>query len=414
MDGLLLRLAPACERVDLGALELWLPRSEVDAKGKPARAKRPRGWKDVALGALELQERWLDVLGVLATPEGPALRADLAALTDHVRRLPAKGPLESDEEIVQTARRLRIALAGKRWQAHGLVLLVAPGRAHYAALLGAAGIVRPSSRAHLWQPIARRTANQRLTQSALAVALAWGPRDDDGPWDAEFSMQEADARQQTLHAASHLLSSALLPQAPMWFTEGLAVADTVELVGADETLCTGYEGRDRTPFDGWDSVPEAFLAYARLERSPYRGTGSGELFVDQLRQAREEQGFRVLDLDRARVVLVAPGPFLGDEARVPDDVARGPRAVKEGFAEFFRAYCAAFVGWMHAQRDAQGSSLLARTLVELRARGEALRGKPNTELEAAIAAACGRTLGRSRDSQRDLEAAFVAWLGERR
>ena len=92
------------------------------------------------------------------------------------------------------------------------------------------------------------------------------------------------------------------------------------------------------------------------------------------------------------------------------DVQEG---LKEGFAEFFRAYCGAFVAWLATPRGA-GPSWLDGALRELRA--SALKGKkaPPAELNAILRGITSLTLGESLDPELDLEAQFQAWLAARR
>lgn len=404
-DGLLVRLAPLHERVPLGALELWFPRRRVERDGALVECARPGEWKSLALDLAALQVDWYDDLSEPAASD--AVREQLRRALRELERGSSQKALAM---LAEVAPDLRDRLFGPRLTTHELVLLSAPTRAHYVAVHGAAGILRRGVQPDLWRPFARRSANQRLSDAVLVACLTWSAADDSRLWAREEPMGPDDLRQQTVHAASHLFSSALLPPTPVWFGESLAVRDTVGLVGADETLCAGYRGRAPGAFDGFQQVPAGFLAYSRLERSPFRGTGSRKLFAAQLHKAATREGFRILDLDRGRAVLSTPGPFLGGRAVAPVEVESGPRGLKEGYAEFLRAYGAAFVGWLGSESAENGATLLSGTLRLLRASepGKASR------LEQALFAVSGRTLGRSNDPARDLEAAFQASLRLRR
>ena len=91
----------------------------------------------------------------------------------------------------------------------------------------------------------------------------------------------------------------------------------------------------------------------------------------------------------------------------------GPKGLKEGFAEFFRAYCGAFAVFL-AGLEADGLPLLDASMRLLRERGGQWDGRPTQDLEQVLHQLCGRTLGESLDPGRDLEGRFQAWLNERR
>jgi hypothetical protein len=409
---ILARLAPLHYVVDLGALELWIPLRAVDEEGALADAPCPREWKSMAEDLLALEQRWCAALGELDPSRGAATSEALGALGEWVRRTGAKHRPLSDGAIHSQARTLRAALLGTS-DAQPLVVLIAPQRSQMLALIGAAGLLAPGQRSTLWNENARRSLGQVLGPTLVALALSFGPRHED---DSPFLSQPLDQltlHQSVVHAASHLLCNRLAITAPNWLHEGVALIDTHALCGADDTLCSGYSGRPRSIFDDLREVPQAFLIYTRAESSPYRTGASAGLFRDALRGAREPAGFRVIDLDRGVAGLVAPGPFLGAAALVPEEVRVGPQGLKEGFAEFFRAYCGAFVAWLATPRGA-GPSWLDGALRELRAR--ALKGAkpPTQELHAILHELTGLALGESLDAELDLEAQFQAWLAARR
>ncbi len=407
---LLERLEPLFDRVELGALELWLPRVQVGAEGEMERARRQGEWKDLAAGLLALQRRWLEELGLLSGDPAAELEAALSTLESAVKRASDRGKPGSSPAIASAVDALRRTLLPPAARPQGLTLVVAPSRAHYVALIGAAGLENERTRDALWNDGARRSVSTGLAPAVLAFALAWGPSRKGAPFDEQQVMEPVQVSQHAIHAASHLLSNAILPTAPLWFGEGLAIRDTVRLAQADETLCSGYKGREETPFDSLQDLPESFLIYVRLERSPYRGGSSANLFADELRAALAGDGFRILDLDRGQAAFIAPGPFLGNEARVPGEVAEGSSGLKEGFAEFFRAYSATFVDWLSLQRTPDGKPLLERTLARLRERGLHWQGDIAKDLAKLLFELCDRTLGVSIDPEDDLEAAYVGWL----
>ena len=406
------RLEPLCARVDLGALELWLPRRTVGTEGALGEARVAREWKPISQALVELERRWCDDLGEFEGARGEETARALETLLGWLRRAPAKSWPAAGAAELAAARAVRSALLDAP-DAAPLAMLLAPDRAHFLALIGAAGLFDPNQRQALWLPAARRSLQQPLSPSLIAMALHWGPMGTgDSPY-LGLPLDPGVLRQHVVHGGSHLLSNRLLPTAPVWLQEGLALLDTVSLAGGDETLCSGYSGRPPTLFDGWREVPSAFFAYTRMESSPYRTGGSADLFVDELRKARRREGFAVLDLDRGQVGLLSAGPFLATTARVPDEARIGPHGLKEGFAELFRAYCGAFAAWL-SERDADGQALLRRTLRALRARGHDWDGSAGEDLPEVLLELTGRSLGDSLDPARDLEGEFQAWLQGRR
>jgi hypothetical protein len=409
---LLARLAPLHAAVDLGAFELWIPLRAMDEQGELAEVLFPREWKTMAEDLLALEQRWCAALGELDPKRGASTAEALAGLSEWVRRTGAKHRPLSDGAIHLQARALRTALLGAS-DAAPLVILIAPQRAQLLALIGAAGVLAPGQRSTLWNENARRCLGQVLGPTLVALALSFGPRhESDSPFLGQ-PLDQLTLHQNVVHAASHLLCNRLATTAPNWLHEGVALGDTHALCGADDTLCSGYSGRPRSIFEDLREVPQAFLIFTRAESSPYRTGASAGLFRDALRSAHEPDGFRVLDLDRGVAGLVAPGPFLGATALVPEEVRIGPQGLKEGFAEFFRAYCGAFVAWLATPRGA-GPSWLDGALRELRAR--ALKGTkaPPAELHAILRGITSLALGESLDAELDLEAQFQAWLSARR
>ena len=81
-------------------------------------------------------------LGELADTDGPATARALDEVESWLRRAPAKAWPTSGDEVLAAARAVRGALVGDA-DATPLVLLVAPERPHYLALIGAAGYIAP-------------------------------------------------------------------------------------------------------------------------------------------------------------------------------------------------------------------------------------------------------------------------------
>jgi hypothetical protein len=403
---LLEQLAAVHDVFDVGALEVWLPTRGLDARGEADTLERPRFWIQIPKLAVELQARWYERLAPDDAAARKRAQAALEELGRWARRLQVKGEPPRDAAFADAARELRAL-----WAEQGVRprVFVAPTRAQFVGLLGAAGIVLPNQRANLWTELSLRSANTYFLPTSLAFACVGGPLSEE---DSPIRGRELEAealRTYAAHALSHQLAHLLVPTAPLWFGEGLALYDTVAVAGVDETLCAGYSGRKVTPVDDVQSALGNALIYARIERSPYRTGGCKDLFVDELRLARVEGGFRVLDLDTSREGLTVSGPFLRARAALPPQVEHGPRGLKEGYAEFFRAYCGAFVAYLAHER-AGDASLLAIVLRRLHER----RAQSSGDLVAVLGELTGKTLGQSLDPDSDLEGAFVVWLGERR
>jgi hypothetical protein len=404
--GLLQRLAQVHDVFDVGALEVWLPVRGLGARGGPEALQRPRIWIQIPKLAVELQARWYERLAPDDRAANERGRAALEELERWARRLQVKAEPPRDADFASAARELRA-----QWPDDGMRprVFVAPTRAQFVGLLGAAGIVLPNQRGALWTELSLRSANTYFLPTSLAFACVGGPLSEEDSPIRERELEAEALRSYAAHALSHQFAHFLVPTAPLWFGEGLALYDTVAVVGVDETLCSGYSGRKVTPVDDVQSALGNALIYARIERSPYRTGGCKDLFVDELRLALVEGGFRVLDLDTSREGVTLGGPFLRERAALPAQIEQGPRGLKEGYAEFFRAYCAAFVAYL-AQERAGDASLLEAVLRRLHERRKQLSGELATVLEELT----GKTLGESLDPQHDLEGAFVQWLATRR
>jgi hypothetical protein len=406
------RLAPLHTALDLGAVELWVPLHTATSEGELEDAPWPREWKAVAELAVGLERRWCAALGELEGAAGEETERALDALESAVRRGTQKSRPESLDACGEQARALRAKLLGGPGS-KPLVIVLAPERAQYLAVIGAAGLIAPNLRHGAWTETARRGLVQALGPSVALVALSYGPRREG---ESPFLDQDLDLptlRQNVVHGASHMLCNRLAPSAPDWMHEGIVLVDTVALCGADETLCSGYGGRQPTIFDDLREVPQAFLIFTRSESSPFRSGASADLFRDALKAARAEDGFRVLDLDRGTEGLIARGSFLGSTALVPPGVLQGPKGLKEGFAEFFRAYCGAFVAWLGAPRE-DGPPWLERALRELRARAPKWSAQQAPQLHEILREITGLELGEWTDPELDLEARFVHHLTAKR
>lgn len=406
---LLARLAVVHDVFELGATDVWVPSQGLDVRGEAAELGRPKTWPHVARLAVELQARWYERLAPADADASARGRTALEALARWAKRVQPMAEAPLDDSLLAAAAEVR-----GQWMLEDLRMrvVVAPTRAQFLGLLGASGIVAPNNKPRLWTEIALRWISTYVTPSTLAFAFVDGPLSSDDPPLREREMENEALRTYAAHAVSHQLSSLLVPGAPVWFGEGLALYDTVAAVGSDETLCSGYGGRKATSVDDVQTALGNALIYARIERSPFRSGGCKDLFVDELRTARVEGGFRVRDLDSSRDGVTLPGPFLLDPPVIPELVAAGPKGLKEGYAEFFRAYSGAFVAFL-ADQAAGERSLLDEALRRMFERRRD-RSAERMRLAAVLGEVTGKTLGRSMDPERDLEGAFAVWLDERR
>jgi hypothetical protein len=406
---LLARLEGLHARVDLGLIEIWLPRVGCDGRGEPAQFTYPRIWIELAESVLAIQGSWSARLAA-GSPKS-AGKSAVAVLERWTRKAGVNLKLPQPAPVQDAAVALRTQLAAPKDMRMYLVL--APTRAQYLALIGASGVQIPKYQKILWQSAIGRSGNTYIASRALAIALTGGPQSDAESVVSDRELEHQSVVQGGAHAGSHLVSSALIPGAPLWFTEGVALLDCVGAVGADETLCAGYSGRKALAEDSLSNTAGGILFYTRIESSPYRTGGSSDLFVDELRKARVSDGFRILDLDTSREGLVIAGPFLGEDVRVPGAIDSGPRGLKEGYAEFFRAYCGAFAAFLNEQVIDKGN-LLDCTLSEMQRRSAAGPGGNAASLTVVLRELTGKGLGASLDPEQDLEGAFDAWLKARR
>ena len=94
---------------------------------------------------------------------------------------------------------------------------------------------------------------------------------------------------------------------------------------------------------------------------------------------------------------------------MPEALAKARDTVKQGYAEFFRAYATAFVRWIDDEPEGH-PELLERPIRELQSEPR----EPNPQrssLHAALEKLTVLELGTGSD--RDLEVAFVEWLSRR-
>ncbi len=416
---LLRRLAPLHVRLDLGAVELWIPRRVIHGDTTVEAGPKVKNCAPLCDAIAGVEKNWLSGAGVDGGDHEHTKRA-LDRLRTWTRNLGDAAPSDPGADTAADAIWLRNAFlhaspstSRDELREFGWVVIVAPERAQYLAVLGAAGLLEPKRRASIWTESARRSSIFAIDSDLLLVPLAYGPSKIDGPPCESHSLSANEQREEMAHSLSHLFIAHVTPTAGEWFAEGLALYDTIRACGADDTLCTGYsvtQSVGTTASIGSVSIaPLGVWRWVSREMSPYRSGASPHFFVKALALAHDKRGFEILDLDVGRPVLAETGPFLRPHASAPPAVARAPDGVKKGFAEFFRAYCGAFVRYLDETRIGN-ASLLERALAVLRGR----KAQPNTDVSTDVIEVLeklsGKKLGKLDSPDLDLEAAFEQWL----
>jgi hypothetical protein len=397
------RLAGMHHKLSLGGVELWVPRVACSAGGSFGKGLDPRDARPWARELIELERLWFEHLDL----EGDALAANEAALARIARFVESLGTNDVpapdgglDAALLEIVRPFPHPAV-----ARPPVLIVAPSRAHMVALFGAAGLAVPAQRDRLWVDGLSRFAFSWLFWEVLVVPLETAVDADTGTL-ISSRHEDQTILETIVHRSSHMLSERVIPQAPQWFLEGLALDDTIRVTGDDDSLCTGFSQRERI----YGAVTD--LEWLDANKSPYR-EGAASRWFDKELKPDKEGWFTIYDLDTGRSGLQLQGPFLGAGARTPATVVSGPKGLQRGYSEFFRAYSAAFVHWLELQRV--GGRSVRHWLIEFVRDPERREMVSDEELApVALRMITMKTLGESDDPERDLEAAFIVWLREGR
>lgn len=401
---LLARLAPLHSRVDLGVLEVWIPTQALDAQRQIGSGPR---WKEARPSvecALAITGEWSQ-RARLEEQDGANVAAALAQLKTWAKSVRSV-PVEDSAEARAAREAFARALLGPQ-PAPPLArptLLLAPTRTHFVGVIGASGLVDEGARAWNWVDLAAVAGYWRVTHTVTVFPLTSGNSLESGAPLEDFGQGDALVRQWNAHALSHLLSASLVPTSTHWLHEALAIHDTVRTTAFDDTLCRGFSSKT-SPLD---PASAALLNLLTRDLSPFRGGASKQFFVRELRAMHTREGFLLRDLDKDRDALRVAPPFLAAKVKLPPELERAGDGVKKGYAEFFRAYSAAFVHWLDSRKDGDGSQL-DLWLRELHRR--AASGKPQ-DFNALVREKTGKTLGASADPAADLEGEFLAWLGK--
>lgn len=395
------RLRSLHDALPFGAFELWAPLVTLDAKGREAPGARAKDLVDRGRALLALQRYWLD-REAPSEPKGATARAALTQLESwwsSFQALPHTPPSE-DAQSALAALEAHFGLpmrSGRR-----LTMILAPTRAQYVAVVGARGLLSVRTQRHIWNQMDLTAPFTALLDGSSVFAATWALRHEGSAVLEDSGMSRPEREQWFTHAAAHQLIYWLVPMAPPWFVEALAIDATLTLCGADETNCTGCREVESVP-TWWIGGLEALSLLSR-EKGPFRGASS-DRFAKPLRAAARDGGFTILDLERERPAEVLRALILGPFAPTPADAVRGGVGVRKGFAEFKRAYSVAFIGFLQAEFPEQFRLLLS-----------ALRAVPfhstadRTALHRLVREHFELTLGESHDPEADLEARFRAWL----
>lgn len=403
------RLAPLHCRVRLGALELWLPEKSLNDRLAARSGPELRDFTRLATDLVELERGWIERL-----PGAPEDRARAHEAADALARWAATLVGDALPEVSEDARTARVNL--ERFfhrreldeRAPAMVLIVAPTRAQFLGLLGAAATVEPSRAATLRTERQRRAASCQIAPGVVVLAQSSVGDGERASPTKDIALDPDELRQANLHAASHLLGVVLTPAAPAWWSEGIALCDTIATCGADETLCTGVADTNPLAAVPTSGTPLEILLWVTRHKSPFRGGASRTHFVETLASSLSSEGLALLDLDRMEAAGRIPPTLLGERAPLPALVVAGTPGVKKGHAELYRAWCGGFVHWLSTQRQ-KNDTLLDALCREL-ARMPWEPGRSRSMLHELCKQTCGRTLGASDDPALDLEAAFAASL----
>ncbi len=403
------RLAPLHCRVRLGALELWLPKKVLNDRLAARPGPELRDFTHLATDFVELERGWIERLPGSAEDRARAHEAaDTLALWTATLVGSALPEMPEDTNTARVALERFFHRRELDERAPALVLIVAPTRAQLLGLLGAAATVEPSLAITLCRERQRRASSCQIKPGVMVLAQSSVGDGERASPTRNVALDPDELRQANLHAASHLLSAVLTPAAPAWWSEGIALCDTIETCGADETLCTGVADANPLAAVPTSGSPLEILLWVTRHKSPFRGGASRAHFIEVLAAALKPEGLSVLDLDRMEPAGRIPPALLGERAPLPTLVVAGTHGVKKGHAELYRAWSGGFMHWLSTQRRKDDTLLDALCRELARVPWEPERSR--SALHEFCRQACGRTLGASDDPALDLEAAFAASL----
>lgn len=403
-ETFLSRIAPLHDRVVVGRIELWLPREALSPSHEWKPVKPSRSTERLLECLARLQGLWIPRLTKENSAEAEREALELARWASAWKSSRARfgAGTHATTASSQTADRIAGRAPDAKPSKFGLVLCVAPTRAQFAALAGAYAAVDPAARSWVDQPWTHNALATVLGPTLRVVALTSPADEHPERLLNDVAVKTEESLQNAVHHAAHMISGTRQTHAPGWWKESLAIYDTMLLLGADEAPCFGVADLD-----------DANSAYALVRRfwtddrkSPFRGAGAEQFFRGALKRITFADGFEIVDFSEPSVRLRIAPPILGSSADVPPLVASGSVGVKQGYAEFYRAFGTAFVRFL--DDDANPPSNLRRVCLELACRS----AEPFdvSAFDKCVSTATGKTIGASLDAAKDLEAAFVASL----
>jgi hypothetical protein len=292
------------------------------------------------------------------------------------------------------------------------VLFIMNTRRQYFSLLGASGLVDPAQQKLLWDPKARTWVLGGVNYRCNAVVASWGPAEGRGSPLLDNPMPKASAEQYITHQFAHTCIDLMMREVPPWVSEGLALCDTIQIVKADETRCSGNIAAafvaDVGGFMPGQKEDFRWMPTAPAEKSPYRRGPSAHFFTKELQRARGKNGMKVIDYETGKSVQI-PLPLLLPVEKVPDLVLAGTPALKAGYSEFFRAYVACFAHFLFLESKGNRAPLFPQLLITLQ---QIRAGTPRPEhpFHEAVKKLTGKSVGVSVDARQDWEGAYLEWL----
>ncbi|MBI3818691.1 MAG: hypothetical protein HY286_08380 [Planctomycetes bacterium] len=415
---LLSRIQPVFHRIPLGAVEIWelknnfgdLSKSE---KGEPVALANLQAHANLCL---QTQKLWIDRAD-LDDPTRMLIKKNFTLAENWIKAWKVEGPtrpkLEEEQAIQQIGAAYHALKKDQRLEIGALpVLFILNTRRQYFSLLGAAGIVDPTLQKLLWDPKARTWVIGGIIFRCNATCASWGPAEGRGSPMLDNPMPAHDAQQYITHQIAHNCIDLMMHEAPPWASEGLAICDTIQIMKADETHCTGNIAAafvaDVGGFMPGQKEDFRWMPTAPAEKSPYRRGPSMHFFTKELQRARGKDGMKFVDYETGKMLQIPP-PLLLPVEKIPEVVTGGTGAVKASYAEFFRAYVAGFAHYFFLELKFNKTPFLPqliKTMNQMRAAGP----MNENSFHEAVKKVTNKPLGTNADPKSDWEGSWLEWL----
>lgn len=418
-------------RISLGPFDVYLPPRAV------ADAQESKLTVEVIEAVVGAQERWLEWLG--GTSEETA--ANLALLAEWTADLKANDLRKCDvaaggdllealapgEEVLAAARALSTQLSrgghlGKEAQTPPTMLIVLPTRADFVEFICVIGHAESDWRHVYWSDgIVDWTHLDYAGRRLIALEFASPGAGEDYEQSIPMKSRNADGLKE--HVAQLATRSLLETSYGDTMDSVLAVALANNLViDLYEEVDTRNDGDTKARSVGPQSVfiaggnPGGGLLPPANADSRWREKKGKDYFVPVVREAQKQGGkkarsklakrstFLLLD-EAGGERFYAQGPFFGAETELPPD------PFLADYAEFLRAYRAAFFHWLreNGAGDAEASHAAFATFL----RAFAAKAGPAAFPEALAEAYAGVPLSNDALDDDSLEGRFLIWLAKR-